>query len=94
MTRLPSERVVIEAPMSFTGSAKRVWRALSWEQPPSLFRTMLALTLITLLWTLVLAWYLSWGLFLVPYRLMRRSSRQHRVTALQHRESLAWPTVR
>jgi len=93
MTHLPSERVVVEAPASFTGSAKRIWRALTWDRPPSWLRTALALLTVTLVWTLVLAWYLSWGLFLVPYRLARRSSRKRRVDELRHREALVWPSM-
>jgi hypothetical protein len=35
------------------------------------------------------AWYLTWGLFPVPYRVIRRGSRKRRRNALQHRELLA-----
>jgi hypothetical protein len=40
-------------------------------------------------WALVLAWYCLFGLALVPYRLIRRSDRNRKRDALQHREVLA-----
>jgi hypothetical protein len=44
---------------------------------------------ILLVWTLVLTWYLIFGLWLVPYRLIRRSSRKNKREALRHQELLA-----
>ena len=78
---LASERVIIEAPMSFTGSAKRIWRLsnLAWV------RALLVLVILTA-WTVVLVWYCTFGLLLVPYRLIRRSSRKQKRDELRHRE--------
>lgn len=79
---LASERVIIEAPMSFTGSAKRIWRlsSLAWV------RALLVVLVIPLAWTVVLVWYCTFGLALVPYRLIRRSSRKQKRDELRHRE--------
>jgi len=83
---LDSERVVIEAPMSFTGSAKRIWRlsTIGWVRALLVVAIMLA-------WTVVLCWYLLWGIWLVPYRLIRRSSRKQKRDALRHRELVNRP---
>ena len=89
--RLESERVVIAAPMSLTGSTIRIWRGLGergtawWSR--SLWITGAVLALV-LAWAGVLAWYLTFGLFLVPYRISRRHSRKRRMAALRHRETL------
>src|SRR6202035_2813948 len=39
-----------------------------------------------LAWTFVTAWYLFWGLWLVPYRLLRRGARKRKPEAMRHRE--------
>lgn len=80
--KLDSERVVIEAPLSYTGSAKRLWRfGPRWLIP-------VLLVLIAAAWIVVTGWYLIFGLLLVPYRLIRRSSRKQKRDALRHREML------
>jgi hypothetical protein len=43
---------------------------------------------IAVAWVAIGCWYLLFGLFLVPYRMMRRSSRNKKVRGLQHRELL------
>ena len=37
---------------------------------------------------MITVWYLTWGLLLVPYRLVRRSARKRKLEALRHRELL------
>jgi hypothetical protein len=87
--KLQSEQVVVEAPMSFAGSAKRIWKLTDQENQWVRYLMMvLAVTLIAIAWTLVLVWYCTFGLLLVPYRLMRRGSRKSKKQALQHRENL------
>jgi hypothetical protein len=39
-------------------------------------------------WIFVTAWYLVWGLLLVPYRLLRRGARKRKAEALRHREMM------
>jgi hypothetical protein len=46
----------------------------------------LAIVLVILAWAFVTAWYLLWGLLLVPYRLLRRGARKRKAEALRHRE--------
>lgn len=89
-TRLESEKVVVSAPMSFHGSAARIWRitygknlAVKW------LLVVLALSLIFVAWIVVLFWYCIFGILLVPYRLIRRSSRKNKRENLRHRELLS-----
>lgn len=79
--------VVIEAPMSFTGSAKRITRLAprgrGWITAAAVAGVAL---LLLIAWALVLAWYVLWGIWLVPYRLIRRSQRKQKRDALRHEE--------
>ena len=87
--KLASERVVVSAPLSFSGSAARIWKMTDVDNPGvKVALSFLAVTLIVLVWGFVLTWYLMWGLLLVPYRLIRRGSRKRKVEALRHRERL------
>jgi Domain of unknown function (DUF1707) len=88
--RLASEDVIISAPMSYTGSAQRIWRlrrrARSDRDLAAI--TTLVIVLVLMVWILVTAWYLLWGLWLVPYRLLRRGARKRKAEMLRHRELL------
>jgi hypothetical protein len=48
--------------------------------------TLLATLLILAAWAFVTAWYLTWGLLLVPYRVLRRGARKRKAEAFRHRE--------
>jgi hypothetical protein len=82
----------VAAPMSFAGSGNRIlnvirehdiqnaWvRALAWTG--IIFAVMLA-------WIVVLVWYLTFGLLLVPYRIVRRSQRKQNIQDRKHHELL------
>jgi hypothetical protein len=86
--RLASEDVIINAPMSYAGSAQRIIRVRRRaERGRNLVAlTALAIMLILVAWVFVTAWYLIWGLWLVPYRLLRRGARKRKAEALRHRE--------
>ena len=87
--KLASEKVVVSAPMSFAGSAQRIWKITDREdQVAKLILSVVALLLIGIAWGYVLAWYLVFGIFLIPYRLIRRGNRKDKVRALQHKEQL------
>jgi hypothetical protein len=88
--RLASEDVIISAPMSYTGSAQRIVRLRRRaESGASLAAlTTAAVVLIVFAWLMVTVWYLIWGIWLIPYRLVRRSARKRKVEALRHRELL------
>ena len=91
-TRLKSEKVVVSAPMSFSGSAARIWNWLM-RRPAAVtnnwtkfgFGTLTVL-LIALAWTVVLGWYVTFGLLVIPYRLIRRGQRKHKLDEERHRE--------
>jgi hypothetical protein len=83
--RLASERVIINAPMSFAGAAQRSWRIVEGNSKALIPGVVLV---IALWWTAIVLWYLTFGLFLVPYRLLRRGARKRKAEALRHRELL------
>jgi hypothetical protein len=86
-TDLTSADVVVSAPMSFAGSAQRIWRLQRYHDGwAKAGLTALALLLITVAWVLVLNWYVLFGLALVPYRLIRRGQRKQRLAQIRHQE--------
>ena len=86
--RLASEDVIINAPMSYAGSAQRLMRLRRRANSPGplIAVTILAIVLVLLAWTVVTVWYVTWGLWLVPYRILRRGARKRKSEALRHRE--------
>lgn len=65
--------------MSFTGATKRVnqWLSSRWA-----FWTA-GLIMLPLWWSLIVCWYCIFGIFLVPYRMLRRHSREQKRQARQ-----------
>lgn len=89
--KLESEKVVISAPLSYAGSAARIWKltGLTEQAGARIALGVAAVILIVGAWCFVTAWYGVFGLLLVPYRLIRRGSRKRKREALQHREMIA-----
>jgi Domain of unknown function (DUF1707) len=89
-TRLASEDVIINAPMSYAGSAQRIFRLRRRAQSEQALVaiTVLVTVLVLMVWVLVTVWYLLWGFWLVPYRLLRRGARKRKAEMLRHRELL------
>jgi hypothetical protein len=88
--KMRSEQVVVSAPLSFAGSAQRIWK-LTDQESEALKYGMMALAvcvLIPIAWMAVATWYTIFGILLVPYRMLRRGNRKDKVKALQHREQL------
>jgi len=84
--RLASEDVIINAPMSYAGSAQRIMRIrrrapAGWQLVAV---TSLAVVLVLVAWCFVTAWYMVWGLWLIPYRLLRRGARKRKAEAMRH----------
>ena len=94
MTRkLASEKVVVSAPLSFSGSAQRIWKITDVENPIAKFTlSLLAITLIMGAWMFVLCWYfvmyVLFGAFFFIFRLFTRSRRKSKRDKLRHREVL------
>jgi hypothetical protein len=89
--RLPSEHIIVSAPLSFHGSATRIWRPLSARAQGSKYDWLwysLAVVLVALAWVCVLSWYVVFGLLVVPYRLIRRGQRKRKLEEARHRELL------
>jgi hypothetical protein len=86
--RLASEDVIINAPMSYAGSAQRIMRLRRLAEGGGALAavTVAAIVLVLISWVIVTAWYLLWGIWLVPYRLLRRGARKRKAEALRHRE--------
>ena len=87
---LASEQVIIQSPMSFVGSARRIWKITqltdnTWGR---LGLQVLAVALISVAWMFVAAWLLTWGLLVVPWRLLRRGQRRRKQERLRHEETL------
>jgi hypothetical protein len=87
---LASERVIINAPMSFAGAAQRSWRVGDHAAgtPRWAVVGLIIIPIIAFWWSAVLVWYFVFGIFLVPYRLLRRGARKRKAEALRHREML------
>src|SRR5262249_3794888 len=97
---LPSEQVILSAPMSFTGSTRRLWRyyhplcqaSHGWALAG--YRALFG-TLLILWWLAVAAWYsllLLLGVVplvvLVAFRITRRTQRHGTRNKLRHDEIL------
>ena len=94
MTRkLASEKVVISAPLSFSGSAQRIWRITNVENPIAKFAlALIAMALIMGAWIFVLCWYfvmyILFRVFFFIFRLFTRGRRKSKRDKLRHREVL------
>ncbi|XMB34277.1 hypothetical protein QQ965_01590 [Candidatus Saccharibacteria bacterium oral taxon 955] len=93
MSKLKSEKVVISSPLSFSGSAKRIWKITDVDSPAvKALLGLVAAMLILFAWIFVAFWYVLiyvvFGILFIPYRLMRRSSRKQKQAKLRHREVL------
>jgi hypothetical protein len=77
--------------MSFTGSAQRLWK-LTRSGTANVWASAAIYTCVILLigvmWMAVLCWYFIFGVWLVPYRLIRRGQRKRHMQELRHREML------
>lgn len=91
--QLASEKVVVSAPLSFSGSAQRIWKITNVENPIAKFvLSLLAITLIVGAWMFILCWYfvmyVLFGVFFFIFRLFTRSRRMSKQDKLRHREVL------
>lgn len=91
MGELQSETMAVSAPMSYSGSARRIGGPL-WSRAGTAVKVLVGWWLVPILvvcaWVLVTCWYLVFGLLLAPYRLLRRGSRKRKREEQRHREML------
>ncbi len=58
MSKLKSEKVVISSPLSFSGSAKRIWKITDVDNPAmKVLLSLVAAALIPFAWIFVAFWY-------------------------------------
>ncbi|SRR3989344_7043972 len=91
--QLRSEKVVVSAPFSFAGSTQRIWKMTNVDNVIlKLFLIPLAIIVIVFAWMFVVCWYfviyVLFGLWFIPYRLLRRGSRKRKQEKLRHQEVL------
>lgn len=91
--QLASEKVVVSAPLSFSGSSRRIWKITNVENPIlKIVLALLAITLIAGAWMFVIMWYfvmyVLFGVFFFIFRLLTRSGRKSKRDKLRHREVL------
>lgn len=92
--KLESEKVVISAPTSFSGSAARIWKIVDNDNTALKWFLLIpvAICLILTAWSFVAVWYVIifglFGIFVIPFRLFTRSNRKRKRNELQHRELL------
>lgn len=83
---MKSEKISVAAPLSYAGSAERIWRM---SQNPWVRFTIL-LSLIAVAWLCVSLWYVVmyffFGVLFIPYRLVRRGQRKRKLENMRHRE--------
>lgn len=91
--QLASEKVVVSAPLSFSGSAQRIWKITNVDNPiAKIVLSLLAITLVAGAWVFILFWYfvmyVLFGVFFFIFRLFTRSRRKNKRDKLRHREVL------
>ncbi len=92
--KLASEKIIVSAPTSFSGSAQRIWKITDTSNPMLKWFVLvpIALCLIMGVWMFVFMWYIVifglFGIFVIPFRFLTRSGRYNRRSKLQHRELL------
>lgn len=88
---MSNKKIVVAAPMSYTGSLGRTQNAF-WFDKPLWFKLLIGIWAVPIIvfswWVLIFVWYAVFGIFLVPYRLIRRGSRKRRIEQRRHQEIL------
>lgn len=92
MNKLQSEKIILASPLSFIGSAKRIWHMTETGGALKIVAIPMAIILIVFAWVIVSIWYviiyIIFGVLCIPYRLLRRSDRKQKQEKLRHREIL------
>ena len=92
--KLASEKIIVSAPTSFSGSAQRIWKITNTSNLMLKWFVLapIAICLIMGVWVLVFMWYIVifglFGIFVIPFRFLTRSGRYSKRSKLQHRELL------
>ena len=88
---MSNKEEIVAAPMSFAGSLART-KNWMWHDLPVWYKWTIGWlavgSTVMLWWTMIMMWYLIFGLLLAPYRLIRRGSRKRKIEARRHDELL------
>ncbi len=77
-----SNKYTVQSPMSYIGSTRRLWMISN----NTIYRIFAATILIPTAWCFITAWYMLFGILLIPYRIIRRSNRKNKLARIQHDE--------
>jgi hypothetical protein len=83
-----SDKIVIESPMSFAGSRKRIlnWSDNTWVRWLLLSWVIAVAWMFVGIWYMGFAWWLGWLIF--PFRIIRRGQRRDKLAKAQHQEMM------
>lgn len=90
-TKLQSENVIIESPMSYTGVTKRLWPLTGRSNNKYVKWFVLVPCVLVLLYfaySIITLWYVVFGILLIPFRMSRRRRIKRQVEDARHREML------
>lgn len=91
MSKLESEKIIIESPTSFTGATKRLWKVV--EDKHWAIQVIYGVVVFPIAYTFIFMWYVIifglFGIFVIPFRLFTRGSRKKKVEEARHREMIA-----
>jgi hypothetical protein len=86
-----ASRIVVAAPMSFTGAVQHTMNLL-WHDRPEWVKYAIGLWAIPMIvlmwWSAIFGWYFLFGLWVIPYRIARRGDRKAKRQAAMHREMM------
>ena len=83
-------QTIIQAPTSYTGAARRIWRLTNIGHPAvKLVTVPAALILTAVAFVGVTIWYCIFSVLVIPFRVLRRGDRKAKLQAEQHAEVLA-----
>lgn len=92
---LASDKIVLSAPLSYIGSAARIWRITKTDNPTVRWLVLAPVAVISIgfAWMVVTSWYfimyVLFGILFIPFRLLRRSARKQKRDKLRHHELLS-----
>lgn len=90
MSLSKSEKVVVSSPMSYSGATQRLMNLAHVDNQLVKWFIAIPLVLISLIfiYACITIWYVCFGIFIIPWRLLRRSQRKAKKERLSNQEML------